>query len=99
MLLEIEKDERYDQTKARQSKNDINHKEFLTWREFLNYFNDYQEIEQRNKKQSQMHTAQKVVKKDDAADPEAEAENEMMTLMEQEKERRLQELPRLRPAD
>lgn len=52
VLLEIEKDERYDQGKSRQGKNEINHKEFLTWREFLNYFNDYQEIEQRNKKQS-----------------------------------------------
>lgn len=100
VLLEIEKDERYDQSKARQGKNDINHKEFLTWREFLSYFNDYQEIEHRNRKQTQMQTAQKTAKKDDTAnDPEAEAEQEMMTLMEQEKERRLQELPKLRPAD
>ena len=51
VLLEIEKDERYDQ--ANQGRGDqINHKEFITWREFLNYFNDYQEIEQRNRKQS-----------------------------------------------
>jgi len=41
VLLEIEKDERFEQGKAKQSKNDINHKEFLTWREFLNYFSDY----------------------------------------------------------
>lgn len=39
VLLEIEKDERYD-TKSL-GKNDINHKEFLTWREFLSYFTDY----------------------------------------------------------
>lgn len=73
----------------------------MTWREFLNYFNDYLEIEQRNRKQTQMQTTQKTAKKDANAanDPEAEAENEMMTLMEQEKERRLQELPKLRPAD
>lgn len=64
VLLEIEKDERYDQGKSRQGKNEINHKEFLTWREFLNYFNDYQEIEQRNKKQSQTQTIQKDTKKD-----------------------------------
>jgi len=28
----------------------INHKEFITWKEFLNYFEDYKEIEERNKK-------------------------------------------------
>jgi len=41
------------------------------------------------------------LKKDAAGneDPEAEAANEIKTLMEQEKERRLQELPKLRPAD
>ena len=43
VLLEIEKDEHYE--KDKRGKNEINHKEFLTWREFLNYFNDYQEIE------------------------------------------------------
>jgi hypothetical protein len=43
VLLEIEKDENYEL--ANKSKDQINHKEFLTWREFLNYFNDYQEIE------------------------------------------------------
>lgn len=101
VLLEIEKDERYDQAKSRQGKNDINHKEFVTWREFLNYFNDYQEIEQRNKKQTQMQATQKTSKKDatGATDAEVDAEDEMKTLMEQEKERRLQELPKLRPAD
>lgn len=73
----------------------------MTWREFLNYFNDYQEIEQRNKKQTQMQTTQKTSKKDatGATDTEVDAEDEMKTLMEQEKERRLQELPKLRPAD
>ena len=39
ILLEIEKDERYDSGAL--AKDAINHKEFLTWREFLNYFNDY----------------------------------------------------------
>lgn len=28
----------------------INHKEFITWKEFISYFNDYREIEDRNKK-------------------------------------------------
>lgn len=50
VLLEIEKDERYDT--GQHTKNEINHKEFITWREFLTYFNDYQEIEQRNRKQT-----------------------------------------------
>lgn len=49
VLLEIEKDERYDE--ANLAKDAINHKEFLTWREFLTYFHDYQDIEQRNRKQ------------------------------------------------
>lgn len=31
----------------------INHKEFITWREFLAYFEDYKEIEERNKKTKQ----------------------------------------------
>lgn len=48
-----------------------------------------------------MQQTQKILKKDTgaAADPEAEAANEIKTLMEQEKERRLEELPKLRPAD
>jgi hypothetical protein len=50
VLLEIEKDEHYDIKNMEKKADTINHKEFLTWREFLNYFNDYQEIEQRNKK-------------------------------------------------
>ena len=45
VLLEIEKDERYDQSQQSRTADQINHKEFITWREFLNYFNDYQEIE------------------------------------------------------
>ena len=40
VLLEIEKDERYDQSQGKLGKNEINHKEFVTWREFLNYFNE-----------------------------------------------------------
>jgi len=48
-----------------------------------------------------MQQAKKATKKDSTGkeDPEAEAANEYKTLMEQEKERRLQELPKLRPAD
>lgn len=49
VLLEIEKDENFELANLPKKADTINHKEFLTWREFLNYFNDYQEIEQRNK--------------------------------------------------
>jgi hypothetical protein len=98
VLLEIEKDERYDM--ANQAKNQINHKEFLTWREYLNYFNDYQEIELRNKKQSNaMSQASKAATNKEDVDGEDNNQNEMKTLMEQEKERRLEELPKLREAD
>mmetsp|Transcript_2560 Transcript_2560/g.3946 ORF Transcript_2560/g.3946 Transcript_2560/m.3946 type:complete len:158 (-) Transcript_2560:1452-1925(-) len=45
VLMEIEKDERYDQAENN------NHKMYINWREFLDYFDDYQEIEVRNKKQ------------------------------------------------
>ena len=48
-----------------------------------------------------MVQTQKILKKDahGVEDPEAEAANEIKTLMESEKERRLQELPKLRAAD
>ena len=45
VLLEIEKDENFELANLPKKADTINHKEFLTWREFLNYFNDYQEIE------------------------------------------------------
>ena len=99
VFLEIEKDENYDVANQPKKADTINHKEFLTWREFMNYFNDYQEIEQRNKKQSHMQTAQKSAVKKDEGEQEADSADGMKTLMEQEKERRLQELPKLRPAD
>ena len=49
VLMEIERDESYEQGPGGKP-NEINHKEFITWREFLTYFNDYREIEERNKK-------------------------------------------------
>lgn len=62
----------------------------------MNYFNDYQEIELRNKKQSQMHTAAKAAQKEGKEETEG---TEIKSLLEQEKERRLEELPKLRVAD
>jgi len=92
VLLEIEKDERYDK------QNSSNHKIYIDWKEFLDYFNDFQEIEVRNSKKQDM-TQHKKLK--DAGDEEHEEDQEtqMKSLLEQEKERRLQDLPRLRPAD
>ena len=46
-----------------------------------------------------MQTAQKSAVKKDEGEQEADSADGMKTLMEQEKERRLQELPKLRPAD
>ena len=63
VFLEIEKDEKFDQWNV--SKDAINHKEFLTWREFMNYFNDYQDIDARNKKASQMAQSTKAAMKKD----------------------------------
>ena len=62
----------------------------------MNYFNDYQEIELRNKKQSQMHTAAKAAQKEGKEETQG---TEIKSLLEQEKERRLEELPKLRVAD
>lgn len=39
----------YEMMKAGKKIDRINHKEYLTWREFINYFYDYKEIEERNK--------------------------------------------------
>ena len=50
VLIEIEKDEMYEQVQAGKNSNQINHKEFVTWREFMTYFNDYRDIEDRNRK-------------------------------------------------
>ena len=41
----------------------INHKEFITWREFLNYFEDYREIEERNKKSKQIEKTRENLQK------------------------------------
>ena len=54
VLTEIERDETYEQMQMSKKEDAINHKEFITWREFLNYFEDYREIEERNKKTKQI---------------------------------------------
>ena len=42
ILIEIELDEQYEQLHCTaKTEEQINHKEFITWREFLSYFEDY----------------------------------------------------------
>lgn len=53
VLVEVERDESYEQSQMagrERAEAAINHKEFITWREFLTYLEDYREIEERNKK-------------------------------------------------
>ena len=51
----------------------INHKEFITWKEFLNYFEDYKEIEERNKKSQKFEASRQSINK--TSDPKIEAFN------------------------
>lgn len=49
VLIEIEKDEFYGSKNQPRHEDAINHKEFITWKEFLSYYTDYREIDERNK--------------------------------------------------
>lgn len=104
VFIEIEKDEMFETASLGKNANSINHKEFLTWREFMTYFDDYREIEDRNRKAKEIQkTRQKLQKErkgpnEDGAGSEEEGE-QITSLMEKEKQRRLLELPKLRPAD
>jgi hypothetical protein len=101
VLQEVEKDEMYETAHLGKQANQINHKEFITWREFMTYFNDYREIEERNKKAKEIQkTRQKMQKeREGGAASDEESADQISSLMEKEKQRRLQELPKLRPAD
>ena len=100
VFYEIERDEMYEMMQLSKQEDAINHKEFITWAEFLNYFQDYKEIEERNKKTKQFQATRESIQQKNA-DPDAavvqDQEEEFKTLLEGEKERRLQELPKLRP--
>jgi len=102
VLAEIERDEAYERSKLNRNENDICHKEFVTWREFMTYFDDYRDVDDRNQKVKQIGEARKNMQK--MKGPGTEMDNkdpldEMKTLMEAEKERRLEDLPQIRPAD
>lgn len=41
----------------------INHKEFISWNEFLSYLEDYREIDERNKKAKQIQKTRESLNK------------------------------------
>jgi len=102
VFVEVEKDEMYETAQLGKQANQINHKEFITWREFMTYFNDYREIEERNKKAKEIQKTRDKMQKERKGAEEGASDDEaknITSLMEKEKQRRLQELPKLRPAD
>jgi hypothetical protein len=102
VLAEIERDEMYERMQLTKGEDDICHKEFITWREFLTYFEDYREADERNKKAKQLGDARKNIQKSKVPGEDAgvtDPLDELKSLMEQEKNRRLKELPKIRPAD
>ena len=90
VFYEIERDEMYEMMQLSKQEDAINHKEFITWREFSSYFEDYKEIEERNKKAKTFQATRDTLNKTN--EPVADAvdqEEEYKTLLEGEKERRL----------
>lgn len=68
----------------------------------MTYFNDYRDIEDRNKRAKEIQKTRMHMQKERKGDNENGSEDEgdkITSLMEKEKQRRLQELPKLRPAD
>ena len=101
VFYEIERDEMYEMMQLSKQEDAINHKEFITWSEFLAYFQDYKEIEERNKKAKTFQATRETLNKNlnNTAEEVVDEEEEFKTLLEGEKERRLQDLPKLRPQD
>ena len=63
VFYEIERDEMYEMMQLSKQEDAINHKEFITWSEFLAYFQDYKEIEERNKKQKTFQATRETLNK------------------------------------
>ncbi len=42
----------------------INHKEFITWNEFVGYFEDYKDVQDRNRKSKQLQQVRQEVQQD-----------------------------------
>ena len=92
VFYEIERDEMYEMMQLSKQEDAINHKEFITWSEFLAYFQDYKEIEERNKKQKTFAATRETLNKaagNNTTDEVIDEEEEFKTLLEAEKERRL----------
>ena len=92
VFYEIERDEMYEMMQLSKQEDAINHKEFITWSEFLAYFQDYKEIEERNKKQKTFQATRETLNKaagNNTTDEVIDEEEEFKTLLEAEKERRL----------
>ena len=82
----------YEMMQLSKQEDAINHKEFITWSEFLAYFQDYKEIEERNKKQKTFQATRETLNKaagNNTTDEVIDEEEEFKTLLEAEKERRL----------
>ncbi len=65
----------------------------------MNYFNDYKEAEERNRKTKELQKTRQNLQKERQNTDGTDHSVELTSLMEKEKQRRLQELPKLRPAD
>lgn len=52
----------YEQLNMPKDADFINHKEYITWKEFINYFEDYREIEDRNRKSQYLKQAHENLK-------------------------------------
>lgn len=68
IFVEIERDEMFEMTQLSKLDDAINHKEFITWREFLNYFEDYRDIDERNKKAKQIEKTRESLAKTKTSD-------------------------------
>ena len=88
--MEVEKDEMFETANLGKQANQINHKEFITWKEFMTYFNDYRDIDDRNKKAKEIQKTRMQLQKERKGEEGSEDEGDKITsLMEKEKQRRL----------
>lgn len=79
VLIEMELDETYEMTQQSKRSEGVNHRQFITWREFTTYFEDYRDIKERNKKpdlkEPIVETASKAIhKKEDQVDDDPDRE-------------------------
>jgi hypothetical protein len=91
VLKDIHKDQYlHDDSEA---EGDFNHKEFITWDEFVDYFENYKTPEEKLREKEDEKRNRKTFKTD------REKKAEMTQKIEEEKDRRLENLPRFRSDD